>query len=292
MRTWRNDTMSKDTGRKFLVPMLLSLFLFVALMGTVSLDAAEVGPKSFVGVPARLEQVVLPGPELKVRPATDRRQAVVLRIERIYPHGSDFRYDLVYSSLEPGRFNLCDYLIRVDGSAAEGLPPLPVEVAASLPPGQIEPNALEPGSAPRMGGYQNTLWLAGILWVFGLAAILHFGRRRRKIAIRAARRQLSLSERLQGMVERIMSGQFTESDKSQLEQLLLAYWRKRLNLENARPEEAMAAMRAHHEAAHLLEQLERWLYRPEGVERRDVVELLRPYQNVLEEEQHTQGCPC
>jgi hypothetical protein len=286
-----------DAGKKFLASIVLSLLVFIVPLGMQPVDAAEteVRCESFVGVSGRLDQVVLPGPELKVKPVTDRREPFILRVEQVYPHGTDFRYDLVYYGLEPGEYNLCDYLVREDGSPADDLPPLTVKVATSLPPGHVEPNPLQPDRAPRMGGYRSLIWALAGLWVLGLATLIYFVQKRRVVAHRLVQAQVPLSRRLQHVVNLVLSGRFTESDKSQLEQLLMAYWRKQLHLEDASPEEAMAAMRANHEAAHLLEQLERWLYRPEGVERAEVVELLRPYQNVPEyfgETKQQQGSPC
>ena len=103
------------------------LMFLVLILSTFSqtLDAAKIdGAEAFVGISARLEQIVLPGSELKTRPLSDRQRPVVLRIEQTYPHGSDFRYDMVYYGLEPGEYDLRDYLLRVDGSPVNDLPPL------------------------------------------------------------------------------------------------------------------------------------------------------------------------
>ena len=66
-------------------------------------DDAAVTSKSTVGMPARIDQLVLPGTELEVRPIDDRLAPIVVRIVNTYPHGSAFRYDIVYYGLEPGR---------------------------------------------------------------------------------------------------------------------------------------------------------------------------------------------
>ena len=60
-------------------------------------------------MPGRLEGVVLPGPELEGE-ASRRPQAstIVLRVARVYPHGTAFRYDLEYYGLEPGTHDLRD----------------------------------------------------------------------------------------------------------------------------------------------------------------------------------------
>src|SRR5215210_6596085 len=125
-----------------------------------------------VGMPGTIEGLVLPGPELVVKRLDDRTSPVVVRIVRTYPHGSAFRYDIEYAGLEPGTHDLRPYLRRKDGSSAADLPPIPVTVAAVLPPGQVLPNALEIESGPRVGGYRTLRRVLGAIWVLGLAAIL------------------------------------------------------------------------------------------------------------------------
>src|SRR6516162_1558386 len=103
---------------------------------------------STVGMPAKIEQLVLPGPELEAKPLEDRRAPVVVRITGVYPHGTAFRYDLVYYALEPGDYDLRNFLRRKDGAALGDLPAIPVRVDPVLPPGQIEPNALALARSP------------------------------------------------------------------------------------------------------------------------------------------------
>src|SRR5207248_6148738 len=128
-----------------------------------------------------IEQVVLPGSELEVKPLDDRKTSIVLRIQDVAPHGTAFRYDFVYYGLEPGTFDLKSYLRRKDGSSAADLPPLPVTIRSVLPPGQVEPNKLELQGSPWLGGYRLALMLGGSAWVVGLAAV-GFARRRKAAA--------------------------------------------------------------------------------------------------------------
>src|SRR5262245_44239641 len=78
-----------------------------------------------VGVGSRVEQVIIPGTEVEVVPHEDRKLPIRLRIVAIYPHGTAFRYDLEYQGLEPGKFDLRDYLRRKDGSPLAEPPALP-----------------------------------------------------------------------------------------------------------------------------------------------------------------------
>ena len=231
-------------------------------------------------MPARIEQLVLPGPELEAIPIRDREAPIVLRVVETYPHGSGFRYDLIYHGLEPGEYDLRDSLRRKDGSSKVDLPPIPVTIRAILPPGQIEPHALEIGRAPRLGGYRDWLWAGAVTWVIGLLAILLFGRHRRASRGPEVARPLSLADRLRPLVESAVAGTLVEGQHAELERLLIGYWRRRLSLEEIDPVHALAILRDHEEAGPLLRALEDWLHRPGVPEQVDVGALLAPYRDL------------
>src|SRR5262249_12893006 len=138
--------------------LVLSLLL---LAGPVS---AEDRRNSTVGMPARIGQFVLPGPELEARPQEDRLAPVVLPVGTVYPHGTAFRYDLEYYGLEPGTFDLKDSLRCKDGSPPGDLPAIRVTIEPMLPAGQVLPHALEAKAPPAIGGYRLALIVGGILW--------------------------------------------------------------------------------------------------------------------------------
>jgi hypothetical protein len=235
---------------------------------------------STVGMPARIDQLVLPGTELEARPLDDPKAPIVLRIVATYPHGTAFRYDLVYYGLEPGTFDLKDYLRRKDGSSTKDLPAIPVTIEPLLPPGQILPNELQARGSPWLGGYRLALVVGGVLWGLGLLAIL-FVRRRKKGEVHAAGvRALTLADRLRPLVERAMAGSLSQTERADLERILLAYWRRRLRLGDERPTEAFARLRGHPEAGPLLQRLEDWLHRPGPNAPVDLTALLRPYKDL------------
>jgi hypothetical protein len=259
------------------VSLLLALLVGQAARGQDSPPRST----STVGMPARIDQLVLPGPELEATPIEDRRTPVVVRIVNSYPHGSAFRYDLVYYGLEPGRYDLKDYLRRKDGSPAKDLPSILVSVEPVLPPGQVEPHRLELASSPFLGGYRLLVLIGGITWSAGLLAILLLGRHRRAEAEAVASRPLTLADRLRPLVDAAMAGKLSGGQHAELERLLIGYWRRRLKLEQAAPARFMAVLRDHEEAGPLLRQLENWLHRPAGTaEPVDVAALLRPYQAI------------
>jgi hypothetical protein len=244
-------------------------------------DPADSERTTTVGMSGRVEQLVLPGPELEAVPNDDRKAPVVLRVVRVFPHGTAFRYDLEYQGLEPGTFDLRNYVRRKDGSSAADLPPLPVRVVAVLPPGQVAPNALEIRKAPFLGGYRALRIVGGTVWGLGLVGIVYWGflRRKQRVAGPAAK-PLSLADRLRPLVEGAIAGKLSPPQLASLERTLIAFWRKRLRLEDADPGQALETLRSHTQAGPLLGQLEAWLHRPGAGGEVDPVRLLEPYQRL------------
>jgi hypothetical protein len=268
--------------RVSLPPCLLVLLppcLLVSLSPCLLLLAAEKETETTVGLSAHIEGLVLPGSELEVKPLTDRRTPVVLRIVNVWPHGSAFRYDLEYYVLEPGKFDLKDYLRRKDKSSSADLPAIPVEARSVLPAGQIKPNDLQPSGVPRLGGYRLILIAAAVAWVLGLAAILLVGRRK-NIEEHANLKPRTLAEHLRPLVEGAMAGRLAPAELAELERSLLVYWERRLNLDDIKPAEAIAKLRGHPDAGPLLQRLEEWLHRPGATDDTDVATLLKPYQEI------------
>lgn len=236
---------------------------------------------STVGMPARIDQLKLPGSELEVKPIVDDATPIVLRIAAVFPHGGDHRYDLVYYGLDPGKYDLRDFLRRKDGSELGELPALTVEITPVLPPGQVQPNELRIERGPFLGGYRLAWILGAVLWAAGLFAILFVGRRRKRsheeTAVRAPK---TFADRLRPIVEQAVRGEISHSRLAELERLLVAFWRKRLGLDTMKAAEAIVALREHDEAGSLLQQLELWLHRPGGSHDVDIPALLEPYQNL------------
>ncbi len=264
------------------VCVVLSLaFLATALVAEDSTDK-PLG-KSSVGMPTRIEELVLPGAELEARRIESRAVPVVLRVVATYPHGTAFRYDLEYYGLEAGRFDLRDYLQRKDGSSTDDLPEIPIEVTSLLPAGQILPADLEVRPAPRIGGYRTLLIGALVVWILGLASLLLVRRGARLRQQQATRHPLSLAERLKPLVAAALAEQLPPEGQAEIERLLLTYWRHRLSLEGLEPLAAVEALREHEQAGALLRQVEAWLHKPGGVGDVDLAAVLEPYRDLPDE---------
>jgi len=242
-------------------------------------------PERPVGVAAVLREVVLPGPELEAAPQTPAAP-LVLRVIDVYPHGTDHRYDLEWYGLEPGRYDLAEYLMRVDGTVPEGLPALSVDVTSALAAdGIVTPNALSPTDLPSVGGYAALLIGLGVVWVLGLALLVAGRRKRRAMEAPAEAPPATLADRLRPLVERAVAGELPREEHARLELGLIALWRRRLGLEDADAADAVARLRAHADAGPLLRALEEWLHRPKAARADvDVAALLAPYRALAPEE--------
>jgi hypothetical protein len=235
-----------------------------------------------VGMRARIDQLVLPGSELVVA-AADRKAPVVVRVLATWPHGELFRYDLEWCGLVPGKHDLAKYLARKDGSSVAELPPIPVTVTGVLGKGVVEATDIAPEPAERLGGYRALQIAAAVAWGAGLLAILFVGRRWRRATVAAAAAP-SLADRMRPLVEAVASGRADDAGKAELERLIVAFWRARLDLRDAKAAAAIVAIREHAEAGVLLRQVEAWLHQPVPPADFDVAALLQPYRAVKAED--------
>ena len=190
-----------------------------------------------VGVPRWSREVVLDGSRLEVRPP-DLETALIVRIDSVSPHGTAWRYDLEYYGLEPGSYDLVDFLRREDGSELVGLTPISVSIEGRLPPGQIQPHRVKSGETPELGGYSALRWTLGSLWVLGTGLWLLTSRRRATLEREQQNAPPpSLAELLAPLVERGMAGDLPVQEQAQLELMLIAIWRKRLGWRSPAPPE-------------------------------------------------------
>lgn len=258
---------------------------------SVAAAAADKAPVSTVGMPHRIEQIVLPGPRLEALPHDDRDLPIVLRIAGVWPHGTAWRYDLEYYGLEPGTFDLRDYLVHTDGSSHAELPPLPVTIEPTLPPGQIEPHELAAKGAPWLGGYRTAISIGFMLWGAGLVAILMLRRKQHRDATLRHKPTVSVADRLRPLIEGAVKGTVSQVELAELERTLIAYWQRQLNLRGERPAAVIAKLRAHPDAGPLVRQLEDWLHHPNPSDEVDVARLLTPYQNLPAESWMAESTP-
>lgn len=250
-----------------------------------------------VGMRVRLDEFVIPGPQLVAKDVADPGRAdVIVRVVNAFPHGTDWRYNLEITPFVEGEVDLREHLERVDGEPLEGVPEMWVLVDRWLEEADEEivmPNELDVPAPDEVGGYKRTMIALGVAWVIGLFALMFVGRRRAEHAEAAARvKPKSLADRLRPLVERARKGEIEDAERAELERLLLAHWRRMRSLDDVPVAEAVSTLRADDEAGPLLRKLEEWLHRPgpaAEMSESEVAELLAPYQNIPATSTHSNG---
>lgn len=256
--------------------MIRQLVIVLILAASSLLAADESVPAQRVGLPLEIREIYIPGSEVKALPRRDRKPPLMVRILEVKPAKDGFRYDFDVQGLEPGRYDLADFLEAPEGTT---IPVISLEITSALAPGIVHPNKNEAGDLPVLGGYQTKMIIFGSLWLVGLIAILLW---RKKKPIRDESDgdvAPSLAARLRPLIDEAAKGHLSSADRAKLERLIFGHWReKRPDIAAMPPAEAMVKLRHDDEAAPLLLALERWLHAPAGeTSSADIETLLSPY---------------
>jgi len=254
-----------------------ALVTILALLA-VGPAAEAASPAPTVGMEGKVD-VVIPGALLEAKPVDDKAPMIV-RVASATPVENGTRYDLRYIGLEPGKYDLKQYLFRIDGSTNAPVPSIPVTIAGVLPQDHKGQLAAVDGSPLRfLGAYKWLLIAVSVLWLAMLYPLIFAKRKRASVVVDTAPPAPTLADRLQPLVQQAAEGTLSADGKSQLERLLLTHWRERLHLADASMADALARLRQHREAGALLRALEDWLHRPPGTANVDVAAVLAPYRS-------------
>jgi hypothetical protein len=229
---------------------------------TTGAPSSTAQPPAGVGLTGLIQDLLLPGSELQVKPDPEGRSPVVVRMTAVRPHGTaGFRYDFSWFAYEAGPHDLSQYLERIDGSPLGAMPAIGVEAVAVLPPGPPQTLPEFQAPLPKLGGYRTALVVGGCLWLAGWVALFVWRRPRSSTAAASAPdATLPLADRLRFLLENARTGSLDADGRAQLERLVLGFWRERLHLTNLPVPEAVHRLRNHPEAGGLLREVESWLH--------------------------------
>ncbi|WP_148618585.1 hypothetical protein [Mariniblastus fucicola] len=268
---------------------MVSRILIVIAMSIVVQGDSSTSPDSTeeqalasptVGAPGVLSDIILPGGELVAKPLTGDPAMIVQVVDAIR-HGDSFRYTLRFSGLEPGPYDLTEWLVRKDGEEKGELPAVLVEIKSLLPAGQITPNQLPEGWLPRMGGYKVVMIAAAGLWSLVLLALIFGGRGKKAQNVDSGPPPRSLADLLRDRLEAAFESKVAPQQYAELERMLFSWWRKRLGYESMPLDEAMVKIKANEQAGPLMRQLESWMHRPaKDHQNVDLAKLLEPYRSL------------
>lgn len=215
-------------------------------------------PTVTIGVEGR-RVVEIAGPLLRAAPFTPG-DAVSLRVAEAVATEHGFRYNLRYIAYGPGEHDLARHLQREDGTAAANLPPLAIDVASLLPSQHGGELFDAPGGPIDLhSNYSWTMRLLWGLWALALVPLVMLGRRRRAVVEKPAPPP-TVAERLRELLERASVEHLSPAEQADLEQLLLAFWSQRLNLNAERLSDAIETLRNDPTAGRQWTSVERWLH--------------------------------
>lgn len=250
-------------------------FLLLLLVLLLPLNAAEV-PTARVGQPLVISEIYIAGAQIEPAPRRDREPPLVVRVLDVRAAAEGFRYDFEVQGLDPGSYDLADFLEADEGVE---LPEILLEITTALPEGPPRPHPLGATELPKYGGYRTFLIAAGVVWLVGLLALLLW-RRKKAGASEAEAPPPSLAERLQPLVAAAAKGDLDDEARARLDLLVIGHWRERLpEIAGLPPAEALVRLRRHPEASPLLLALERWIHAPQGGPPADLDALLAPYRS-------------
>lgn len=217
------------------------------------------------------------GPLLEALPV-DRRESVVVRVADVtkdtVTEGDWLLYELRFIGNVPGKFDLRDYLRRVDGSPidAEAIGTLPVTIAGVLPDEHNGSVLSAPTlDSPRILPYWWVLAIAAVLWMMPIVWWIKNRSVKRSQVSESAGAELTLADQMRPLVTAAIENRITLTEKSQLEFLLLSHWSDEVDCDGLTKAEAIVRLREHERAGPFLSQLDRWLHQ-------------RPSQNQAERE--------
>jgi len=225
----------------------------------------EVVKHSETDVPLGVEEAVViryGGPRLVARPYR-RGASVTLRIADEVSQGSMRVYDVRYVVNLPGEFDVTDYVTSSDGLPIDDLPSFRVRGLTSLTKDiETRIREIEDVGVEIWHGYYETLAGLGVFWGLWLLGLIFVGRPKRAPKPPPPPREPSIEERIEQILRAAGQGELSVEQKSQLEVLLLEYWRRRLDIGGDRMAVACREVRSNDALGRVYETLEAWLHNP------------------------------
>jgi hypothetical protein len=220
-----------------------------------------------------------------------------LRITSITPADKgQFRYELLFSGLEKGTFNLTDYIVNPDGERLRE-PVETVTVRSLIPPtATYAALELDAPSTKRPPPYLGIVISLAIAWsAWGVFLFRDTFRSLQKMLFKAGKSSpkgsappqppapatQTLADLLRPLIEKAALKTITAEEKGRLEQIIFLYWGKFLEIDYLDSVEQLRRILEHPEAGELLRTVEQWLYQPESlITREEITAALQAYMDL------------
>jgi hypothetical protein len=203
--------------------------------------------------------IEIAGPPLIAAPFTPG-DALSVRIAGADRTAAGFRYDIRYMAFGPGQHDIGKSLVGPDGKPPAPRPEFAVSVAALIPEKYSgELFATSSSKIDLHTNYTLLMTLAWALWAALLLPLIFYGKdwRRRTVA---APPEPSITERLRALLKRAARSELTPQQQADVEQLLIAFWSRRLKLSEHRLSETIEELRRHPQAGPQWQSVERWFH--------------------------------
>lgn len=203
--------------------------------------------------------VEIAGPQLIAAPFTPG-DALAVRIAGATPTATGFRYDLRYMAFGPGEHDIGKSLVSPAGKPPASQPEFAVSVKALIPEKYSGELYATPSSPIDLHTHYNLFMTAAwVSWALLLIPLVWYGKHwRRRIA--ATPPAPSIIQRLRSLLQQAASADLTAEQQADLEQLLLAFWSQRLELDEQRLSDAIGQLRRHPQAGPQWSSVEHWFH--------------------------------
>ncbi len=260
--------------------LLLCAMGILGLQVSAEVDQPEL--ESSLGLPIVLNDFYIAGSKAEPIPRIDSESSLVIRVLEVKPAADGFRYDLEIYGLDPGSYRLSDYFRYVGSN--ESLPQLSQQITIVTEhdlEGIPKPKELANVPPENVGGYRVLLTVCLVIWGVVFLLIL-FWRKKKVQSEEFLQPPPTLHEKLGNLVRAAAHGDLSDSDRSQLERLILGHWKQKLpEIENLPASEALVTLRSHPEASPLLLKLEYWLHAPNpSIDQQSINNLLDSFRDV------------
>lgn len=244
-------------NRKFALTATLVALGLGAVLAAIFLWRPSL-PEVTIGVEGtRIAEIA--GPRLFAAPFTPG-DALAVRIASAEPTAGGYRYDLRYMAFGPGQHDIGKSLSHADGSPPEPRREFAVSVPALIPEKYSGELYSTPSSEIDLHtNYTLMMRLAWGMWALLLLPLAWYGHKWRRRTTPQPPAP-SIFERLRTLLKQASQADLTAAQQADLEQLLLAYWSRRLNLAEGRLSEMIDQLRQHPEAGPQWNRVERWLH--------------------------------
>jgi hypothetical protein len=213
----------------------------------------------------------------------DPQSPVILRVIAIRPlTDGRFIYRVAFTPLEPGSFNLSDYLVFPDDTPLGSTNPNPVTIAARVTnPDQTTLLGMPFPQTPPATRYAAWIVLLALLWLAAGLRLFSHKKPTPQPAPTPPPPPPTLAELLRPLVQLAASGDLDIPGKARLERIFLHYWSHQLDLQKLTPIEKIRAIRKHPEAGLLFRTMDAWIHRPEPViPEEEIAAVLAPYAEI------------